>query len=92
MPPLVLTVVSVMLAVLPVRYGTYVILAPAVVAAFWLRGPLLHLPRTVKILVRPELLLEMPQAPAAESPTPHGQFGRRGREADARSAPIGAQP
>ncbi|HVU87813.1 MAG TPA: hypothetical protein VHD36_10870 [Pirellulales bacterium] len=85
LPPLVLTVVSILLAALPVRYGTYVIMAPAVLAAIWLRKPLLHLPRTLKTLVRPELLLEVPEPRPAESPTPHGQFGKRGKEADVRS-------
>ncbi len=85
LPPLVLTVVSVLLAILPVRYGTYVILAPAIFVALWLRRPLLRLPHTLKTLVRPELLLEMPEPRSAESPAPHGLFGRSGRENETHS-------
>lgn len=86
LPPLVLFAVSLALAILPVRYGTFVILAPVVVVVLWLWRPLLHLPRTLKTLVRPELLLEMPEPRPAESPTPHGQFGKRGKEAAASSS------
>ena len=79
LPPVVLVIVSVLLAVLPVRFDTFVILAPAVLAAIWLRGPLLHLPHTLRVLVRPELLLETPEPHPAESSGPHGLFRGRAR-------------
>ena len=77
--------VSILLGVLPVRFGTFVILAPVALAAIWLRGPLLHLPRTLRILVRPELLLEIPETHAVETPSPHGLFRGRAREAEKRA-------
>jgi hypothetical protein len=85
LPPVVLVIVSMSLAVLPVRYGTYVILAPTILAAVWLRGPLLHPIRTVKTLIKPELLIEMPETSPVESPAPHGLFRKGSPKSEARS-------
>ena len=73
LPPVVLAVISVFLAVLPVRYGTYVILVPLVLLALWLRLPIMRLPTWIRALVRPETLLAS-AAVAAEPSAPHARF------------------
>ncbi len=65
LPPLGLTVVSLLVAILPVRYGTYVVISPLVLVALWFKLPLLKLPRFLKAIIRPETLLEMQAPPAA---------------------------
>ena len=78
LPPVVLTCMSVALVLVPVRYGTYVILAPLVIVLAWLRVPLLRLPGWIKTLVRPESLVEASRSGAerasVETPTPHARF------------------
>lgn len=74
LPPAVLTLVSVLLATLPVRFGTYVLLAPVACLTFWLRSSLWHLPRTIRAIVKPELLLDAPAAAAHTISSPHAAF------------------
>ncbi len=80
LPPVALVLICAALALLPVRYGTFVILAPVVAAAVWMRGPLLRLSQSIMAIVRPETLLAQP---AAESSQPHARFRSGERATDA---------
>lgn len=84
LPPILLTVISLLLAFLPVRYGTYVVLAPAVLLIAWLRVPLLRLPGWIKKMVHPESLVSSVRnvAPVEPPPAPHAPFS----ESDATAA------
>jgi len=85
LPPVVLVAINVALAVLPVRYGTLIILSPVVAAALWLRWSLLRFPAWIKILLKPETLLETRvETPSADAPAPHSRF--RGDSRDAETA------
>jgi hypothetical protein len=82
LPPVVLAVISVFLAVLPVRYGTYVILAPIVLLAIWLRVPITRLPIWIRALVRPETLLASSPV-LSDRPAPHARFDAEAPDAKA---------
>ncbi len=83
LPPVVLLLISLLLGTLPVRFGTYVLLAPVACLAVWLRRPLLHLPRTLRAIIKPELLLDVKPAVAASVSPPHSAFNAK-RAADLR--------
>jgi hypothetical protein len=86
LPPVTLVAMNVALAVLPVRYGTLIILSPIVAAALWLRFPVHRIPSWIKILLKPETLLETSvTTPSVDAPAPHTRF--RGDSRDAETMP-----
>jgi Neurotransmitter-gated ion-channel ligand binding domain/Neurotransmitter-gated ion-channel transmembrane region len=86
LPPVVLVAINVALAVLPVRYGTLIILTPLIATALWLRLPVHRFPRWIKILLKPETLLEAgAAAPPSDTPAPHRRFRGEARESETTS-------
>jgi hypothetical protein len=72
LPPVVLTIINVLLATMPVRYGTFIIFSPVVALVLWLRLSPLRFPHWIRTLLKPETLLETrPEITPSEPHLPH---------------------